>query len=204
MGRYDPNLGRAMAARGLAAGLYATTPVQTAFGWQTAGRLAPGDLVLTRDHGLMPLESLAPDPRSALWSVRLPAKALGNVAMLMLPPGQPVLIDTPHAMPFTGEASALVPATALEGWRGIAPHVPADTAPILRLTLSIESLISTGPGLWTPSDAPPRAFEVKHLLEVPQRCLPLSAARQLIAQLIAEDAGRSLTPYAARRPENRA
>ena len=204
MGRHDINLGRAMAAKGLAAGFYAATPVQTALGWQIVGALARGDLVLTRDGGLMPVQSVTRDPRAALWSVRLPARAFANDATVMLPPGQPVLIETPLALPFTGEAFALIPATALEGWRGIAPHVPAETAPILRLTLTEPALISAGPGIWTQADAARRPFDLSQLLDAPQRpVLPLSIARQLVASLIAEEAGSGLS-QAAFRPENRA
>ena len=204
MGRHDTSLGRALAAKGLAAGLYATTKVQTAFGWQTLALLAPGDLVLTRDGGLMPVDSIVHDNRAALWSVRLPAHTFANDTALMLPPGQSVLIETPIAVPFTGEPAALIPATALEGWRGIAPHVPAQTAPILRLIFASEALVSPSLGIWILAEVARRIFELHHLLDVPRRAvLPLPLARQLVASLIAEEAGRGLT-QAALRPENRA
>ena len=121
MGRHDRSMKLPESHSTLIRGLYASTPVQTAFGWRPASTLAPGDLVMTRDDGLRPINSVLTEHRQALWSVRLPEGALGNSAMVMLPPGQPILIKTRHAMPFSGDDLALVPVTTLEGWRGIAP-----------------------------------------------------------------------------------
>lgn len=190
----------------LATGLYASTPVQTAFGWQALSQLGPGDLVMSSDSGLQPVHSILPETRRALWSVRIPADALGNPQMVMLPPGQAVLIRTDYARPFSGDDLALVPATALEGWRGIAPHVPARPEPILQLRLIRPALLFAGPGLLVScggSTSP--SVDLKSLLGPLNRpVLPLAAARQMVASLVAEEAADGLRDIqaAAFRPPN--
>ncbi len=196
MGRHDLTLGAALKGHlGLAAGLYALTPVLTPTGWVRVQQLGPGDLVVTLDHGLVPILIIRPQPRQALWSVRVPEGALGNDCAIILPPGQTVLITSPYAMPFTGETSALVPAAALEGWRGIAPHVPACREPILQLDLSRPALIEAGPGLVIGLDTVTKgpADLMRLLVSAPDRqVLPLPVARHLVAALVAEDTGLAL------------
>lgn len=190
MGRHDFSLNGGARRIILAQGLYASTEVQTAFGWSRMTDLRVGDLVMTRDDGLVPVVAITTEVRSALWSVRLPAGAAENQHDLMLPPGQPVLIRTTYAMPFSGDDLALVPATALEGWHGIAPHVPALTEAILQLRLPRPGIIFAGPGLALGCEGSDRTpFDLKDLLQTPRRpVLPMAAARQIMAALIAEDA----------------
>ncbi|MEO8243881.1 MAG: Hint domain-containing protein [bacterium] len=191
----------------LATGLFASTPVQTAFGWQSLSLLGPGDLVMTQDHGLVPVQSIVLETRRALWSVRIAVGALGNCDALMLPPGQPILIHTRYARPFCGDDLALVPATALEGWRAIAPYVPVRREPILQVQLVEPGILFAGPGLMTGCDGTIRpGIDLASLLGAPIRpVLPLAAARQMIAHLIADEAGDGLRHLqaAAFRPPNR-
>lgn len=207
MGRHDTTLTLPDIRSCLLRGLYAATPVQTAFGWRPASALCPGDLVMTRDDGLRPIAAVHPDHRQALWSVRLPAGAVGNREMVMLPPGQPILIRTAYALPFSGDDLALVPVTALEGWRGIAPHVPARTEPILHLRLDRAALLFVGPGLMAGCDGTgDNGFDLTRLLDCPTRpTLPLAAARQMVAHLVADEIGAAigLCQAAALRPPNR-
>jgi hypothetical protein len=190
MGRHDFTLSASRQRGSLATGFYASTPVQTAFGWTAVTALGPGDLVLTRDMGLVPVAAMRTESRQALWSVRIPAGVLGNAGPVMLPPGQPLLIQTGWALPFSGDDLALVPATALEGWRGIAPHVPAQTEAILQLRLDQPAILSIGPGLLAGCDGPDDAvFDLNRLMQSPRRpVLPLAAARHMVAQLVADEA----------------
>ena len=206
MGRQDTTLKLADSRSALIRGLYCSTPVQTAFGWRPLADLGPGDLVMTQDAGLRPIVSIQTEFRQALWSVRLPAGAVGNPGMVMLPPGQPILIKTAYAMPFSGDDLALVPATALEGWRGIAPHVPARSEPILHLRLDRAAILFVGPGLLAGCPgSDDTAFDIKRLLDGPTRpTLPLAAARQMVAHLVADEMGAAIRDHqaAARRPPN--
>src|SRR5690349_11968653 len=98
MGRRDITL-QAADRPGLAGGLYAATPVLTALGWQRLADLHPGDLLPTRGAGLVAVHALRPVRRTALWSVRIPPGALANNETLLVPPGQPLLIETELALP---------------------------------------------------------------------------------------------------------
>ena len=189
MGRHDSSLRVFGQRMSLATGLYASTLIRTAFGLQPAATLRPGDLVMTQDLGLVPVACVRPEPRQALWSVRIPAAALGNPDAVMVPPGQPLLIRTSWAMPFSGDDLALVPATALEGWRGIAPHVPARTEAILHLRLDQPAILWIGPGLLAGCDSnDDAAFDMKRFMQLPRRpTLPLAAARHMVAQLVADE-----------------
>jgi hypothetical protein len=210
MGRHDLTLGSALKGRaGLACGIYASTPVETATGWVAMEDLAPGDLVVTRDAGLCPIVTVAPETRDALWAVRFPEGALGNLEEVLLPPGQPVLIETPYATPFTGETQVLVPASSLEGWRGIAPQVPFCPEPILLMRLSQPGAVAVGQGLRLGIEGVEtgEADLIRLLFGPPERVvLPLAAARHLVAAMIAEEAGQGLRvcdQAAVLRPENR-
>lgn len=196
MGRHELTLGVAIKGRsGLATGLYASMPVLTATGWVEMSNLCAGDLVVTRDQGLSPIVSIRPELRASLWGVLFPEGALGNQVEVILPPGQPVLVETAYAMPFTGEPVALVPAASLEGWRGIAPHVPTCAEPILQMRLSRSGLVHAGPGLFLGVEGVATAeVDLRALLfAAPRRpVLPLAAARHLVAAMIAEETGQSL------------
>lgn len=209
MGRHDLTLGAVLKGyASLASGLYASTPVRTPTGWAEMGDLSPGDLIVTRDHGLTGIVTTAPDVRVALWGVLFPVGALGNAQDVILPPGQPVLVETPYALPFTGEAQALVPAVALEGWRGIAPHVRGQPEPILQMRLSRAGLVEAGPGLIVGIEGAETAEAdlIRMLLTAPERAvLPLASARQLMAALVGHEAGHELraADQAAFRSANR-
>lgn len=196
MGRHDLTLGVAIKGRsGLASGLYASTTVLTATGWVDMSDLSAGDLLVTRDQGLSPIVSIRPELRAALWGVLFPDGALGNQVEVLLPPGQPVLVKTAYALPFTGDALALLPAAALEGWRGIAPHVPSTAEPILQMRLSRPGLVQAGLGLFVGVEGIANAEVdlIALLFAAPHRpVLPLAAARHLVAAMIAEETGQGL------------
>ena len=206
MARHDPTLMLSAGRTALVSGLYASTPVRTAFGWQPVSDLGSGDLVMTKDDGLRPIVDVQTERRQALWSVRLPQGAIGNSEMVMLPPGQPVLIQTGYAMPFSGDDLALIPATALEGWRGVAPHVPARGEAILHLRLDRATILFAGPGLMVGCEGMiDNAFDIKRLLDGQVRpTLPLAAARHMVAHLVADEAGAGFGAYQATalRPPN--
>jgi hypothetical protein len=207
MGRHDGTFDAARPGAKLAAGLHPSTPVLTALGWEPVAELAPGDLLMTGEAGLATIRQIRPEPRHSPWSMLLPPGVLGNESALLLPPGQPVLIETGFATPYCGEAVVLVPATALEGWRGIAPHVPPQPESVLQVHLDHPGVIFAGPGLlaWVPG-TDDRPFDPMRLLQEPARpVLPLAAARQLVARLIADEAGGSpdRAQAAAFRPPNR-
>lgn len=207
MGRYDLRLSTVLKGRSsLADGLYASTQVEAPTGWVAMEDIAVGDPVVTRDHGILPVLAIGPEHRAALWSVRFPEGALGNPEEAFLPPGQPVLIETAFALPYTGEAHALIPAAALEGWRGICPHVQAQAEPILQMRLSRPALVlAAGLVVGVKGSETAEADLVTRLMARPAPAvLPLAAARHLVAAMMAEEAGAAMRSQATLRPENRA
>lgn len=207
MGRHDHRLAAVLKGRSsLATGLYASTQVETPRGWVSMEDLSAGDLVMTRDHGALPILATQPERRAALWAVRFPEGALGNDEEAFLPPGQPVLIESAFALPYTGEARALVPAAALEGWRGICPHVQASAETILQMRFSLPALVPAG-GLVVGVEGVDTAEVdlIRRLMARPgPATMPLAAARHLVAAMVAEETGVALRVQAALRPENRA
>jgi hypothetical protein len=200
MGHHDPALTTAISGRaGLARGLYAGTLLTTPMGPTAIESLGRGDLVVTEDRGLCPVVALVAEDKPALWAVRIPVGALGNGQEILVPPGQPVWVETDFAMPYTGEGAALVPAASLEGWRGIVPLARATSAPIWQLQLDRAGLARSGSGVVFGIDGvESEAVDlVTRLLSAPERpVLPLAAARHLVATLIGAATGLGLAQAA--------
>lgn len=116
----------------VAEGLFAGTLVATEQGWVAASELRPGNRVVTFDTGLQTLRAVgrgrlsspARDLPRAACPLSVPAGALGNRRPMLLLPGQSVLIESDAAEELYGDPFALVPASALEGWKGIARVAP--------------------------------------------------------------------------------
>lgn len=170
----------------LVAGVFPATRIATPQGWRAAAFLRPGHAVLTVGAGALPLVAVEPQP-PPLWVQTLQAGACGNRAALRLPPGQAILLETDAAIPLAGEPFALIPAQALEGWRGI-DAAPNAAAPVL-LRLARPELIYAGPGLILSMPGPGT---------IAAATLPLHQARSLVARLVAEDLGAELGQAALR------
>lgn len=173
------------------AGFGRGTPVATLAGWRAAAELRAGDTVLTVAAGPRRIWSIRPVPPRA--PLLVPPQALDNREALLLMPGQLVLIETDLADELYGDRLALLPAAALQGWRGIRALNGAPSA--VALCLEEPQLIYAGGAV---------------LLACPGRdgglagdlpAFPLSQARHLVACLMAADLGRALRaarpPYAA-------
>jgi Hint domain len=176
-------------------GLLADTPVATPGGWRRAIDLRAGDAVLSFEHGPQRIErleqSLIITPAKRL--VRLPAWALDNRADLVLLPEQMVLIEADLAEALYGDPFALIPAAALEGWRGIACLPPVPELVVVRLTFSVPEVIYASRGLLLAC----QVSEATSVLPLPDPLLDpvpytLAQARHLVACLMAEDLGGAL------------
>ncbi|NIZ14355.1 Hint domain-containing protein, partial [Phaeobacter sp. HF9A] len=110
------------------AGFLAGTMVATATGWRPVEGLRPGDEVLTFDHGMRPVTSVERqvlvlgDTACAqdMAPIYIPRDALGNRNPLWVKPEQGILIEHDLLEDGLGDPFAVVPACALEGYRGIA------------------------------------------------------------------------------------
>lgn len=181
-------------------GLLAGTPVATPAGWVAVETLGPGDLVMIFDaepRPVLAMQSAVVEAGRQRWPVAhwpllVPDGALGNRGDLRLLPWQSLLLDSDLAETMFGDAFALVPALALDGWRGIAPVAPDPLETVWLPILPREGLIHVAGGVLLfcpaePEDAPavlgpgPEAARSDYLP------LSLAEARALTAGLAAQD-----------------
>jgi len=180
------------------AGLCALTPVATPLGWRVAGDLGPGDLMLTMQGTPAPVltchhfatTDTAATPLS-LWPLRVPAWALENRADLVLLPGQGVMIDCDLAEILYGDPLVVLPAMALEGWRGITRAPPHPGAASVELTFALDVVIYASRSLWLTCPGAPPGADPWHQ-SGDHSTLSLSQSRHLVACLIGQDAGAAL------------
>lgn len=186
-------------------GLLAGTPLATPDGWRLVEQIGPGDLVLTFDGGPRRVQAV----QSALveaglggwtpvhWPLVVPARVLGNRDRFRLLPDQAVLLDCDLAEDMFGDPFALIPAAALQGWRGIAPEPPGVREQVLTPVMAEDEVVYAAGGalIWCPGDQPaglpmglhPRGDRAGYAP------LSLASARELVACLIAQDVGAALS-----------
>ena len=191
----------------VAEGILSGTPIATPRGWVPVERLAPGDLVLTFDDGPVPLlemwsQPLPQAPTAGLsarahWPLEVPQGVLGNRLPLRLLPEQHVLIECDAAEAMFGDPFALVPAAALDGYRGIELAVPEPGLSAWRPGFARDAILYAGRGALLAAPSPDltgatdtEGAETRAVYEV----LPLAEARALVACLMAEDLGVALRP----------
>lgn len=170
------------------------TQLATADGWRPVETIRPGDMVLTFDHGLQPVvqtlrvtawDTETLNPREAM-PILVPVGALGNRAPLSLLPEQPVLVESDAAEVLQGDPFALVPARALDGWRGIRKSVspPRGIKVVLRFA-GDEIVYANGSALMhcpAIDGANGPRYNVLHHAE----------ARKVVLCMMAEDTGTAL------------
>lgn len=149
----------------------------TAAGWRLAGALAVGEQVVTLG-GLAALRAvfrvrLVAGMERGFWPLSLPAGALGNAVPLVLPPDQRVVVGADGGM-------MLLPARALEHWRGVARVAP-DGRAVVRLCFDRPQVV-VGAGLLFACGGTGASLLAPGLPE----------AREMVATRIAFDAGRGL------------
>lgn len=180
------------AAAVVAEGLYALTPVATPQGWVPAGALVAGAEVITFDGGPMRVATVSTHrldsraPRGG-WPLQVPANVLGNTEAAVLLPEQGVMVDSDLAEDLFGEPFVTVPASALEGWRGIV-RVPPLAQYVVNLAFDTPALIYAGGDMIVVCPGLPM-LSLAHgdiCTSVPP--LGPTAARHLVACMMAEEA----------------
>lgn len=168
---------------GIAADMMLATPD----GLRAAGEIGMGDLLRSLQDG--PVTVVAQRAADAGQWLRIPPLALGNRREILVAAGQGLLIETVYAARLVGSLAVVVPALALRHWRGIAPaKAPAEA---VSFTLSRPAMVLGGAGVLLAMDGPANApLMAQDLPPVPS--LSLATAQQLIACLIAYDAGAAL------------
>lgn len=178
----------------VAEGIVSDTSIATPDGWRPAASLAPGADVVTFDHGIRPIKRCNVQPlfadAPAHWPLRVPVWSLDNRDEVVLLPEQKVLIEADVAEELFGEAFVLVPAMALDGWRGIERFRPAEGKVVVQLCFEEPEIIYASRGILL-SCAGDQLDRTDWLDPGYQVCT-LSQARHLMACIMAEEAGAAL------------
>ena len=185
----------------VAEGIVGTTPIATPRGWCAAADLFAGAQVMTFDAGCQPVVQARMldifDPPRGFWPLHLPAWAMDNRDELMLLPDQRVLIEADAAEDLYGDPFALIPARALEGWRGISRCRPPTVARAVHLQFARHQVIYASRGVLVSCGGDPIADS--DWRAAPYSSYSVAQAQHLIACLMAEETGAALRSVAQRR-----
>lgn len=183
---------------GAASGIVAGTRIATAMGWRPVEAIAVGDMVMTFDSGLRPVVDVK---RTQLWlghgrcpdhrkPLAVPVGALGNKTPMLLLPEQNMMVESDMAEAIYGDPFAVIPASALEGYRGIdriTPHRPID---VIVLEFEEEEIVyANGSGMVHCGSVNSHRLEALFDDDAGPNyeTLSLEMARSIVAGLIDED-----------------
>ncbi|MBN2628960.1 MAG: Hint domain-containing protein [Rhodobacteraceae bacterium] len=178
----------------VAEGILATTRIATLQGWVPASELAPGTQVMTFDAGPQPilraqLLALSEGP-AALWPVLVPPWALDNRDEITLLPEQKLLIEADLAEVLFGDPFALLPAQALEGWRGITRCRPPAGSGVVQVQFASPQILYASRAVLL--SCPGAAIDATDWHTPGHTPYTLAQARHLVACMIAEEVGAAL------------
>ena len=138
----------------LSSGLVAGTQVATQHGWRNVEALQQGDQVLTFDAGLQPLRRISRSWSFANhgttpkchWPLFVPAGVLGNEAAMTLLPEQSVMVESDLGEAMFDDPFVLIPALALEGYKGVERRNPHRPIEVVVLHFETEQLVFANVG----------------------------------------------------------
>ena len=176
-------------------GFLAGTHVASNLGWRLVEALSVGDRVLTFDHGMQEIielhretilmtDDILMDPQCPIY---VPQDALHNRVPMWVMPDQGILVESDLAMDAQGDPFAIVPACALEGYRGI--H-RAPTGQVLELVMprfAQDEVIYLEAGLLGFSATPTSVLDSAGSSDGLYRILPQDVARELVVAMMAEE-----------------
>jgi hypothetical protein len=178
-------------------GLLGGTHVASNLGWRQADKLAVGDLVLTFDHGMQPITEIHRETvympeggfSPAQCPLFVPVDALFNRVPMWLMPDQGVMLESDLAEDDNGDPFVVVPACALEGYRGIRRGQPGARLELVMPRCEDDQVIYAEAGTLAFNPTPRSALELAGgLTASPYRVMGPQEARQLVVDLMAEEA----------------
>lgn len=175
-------------------GLGGDTMLATPFGFVPVQDLRPGDALRTLCGAPTLVSAITPSAQDG-W-LRIPALAVGNRRSFVVGPGLGVVISSRFAKPISGADQVVVPALALSGWHGISP-CPAPQRAVQVQTLRPAILLAASGAMIAARAGQGAGFDTQDL--PPVQTLSLASAQQLVACMIAYEAGvalRGLRPIA--------
>ena len=153
----ERNLVSAISLVGLTAprqtGFVTGTLVETSLGWRAVETVMTGDAVQTYGglRAVLRVRRGLVEPGNALTYpeglLLVPGGALNNCSAFYLLPDQHLLLETIYAEEVFGDAATLVPAAALEGFRGITAVRPRGLIEVYTLVLAEEDVVFANTGV---------------------------------------------------------
>ncbi|MCJ8333203.1 MAG: Hint domain-containing protein [Epibacterium sp.] len=136
-------------------GFIVGTLVATAQGWRAVEELAPGDMVLTFDNGMRPIQGIRRETQfiddrcenANMSAVYVPREAFGNRSPLWLRAEQGVMIEHDLLVDTLGDPFAIVPACALEGYHGISRAPMQVSMELVTLSFDEDEVVYIEAGL---------------------------------------------------------
>ena len=186
----------------IAGGLVAGTRVATQIGWRGVEAVATGDLVLTFDGGLQVVTGVTRQivwtmgnrADYATWPLTVPAGALGNRDAMTLIPGQSVMVESDTAEAVFGDPFAMIPAAALDGFRGIHRSIPATQVEVITLHFAQDEVVFANIGALF--FCPAQTDLLSEPVPQTYHTLTMAEADLLIRYLALEDRGQDATQSA--------
>lgn len=136
------------------AGLISGTRVETAAGWRPVELLRVGDQVQTLDGGLRQVRRVerayyGTDHGGYVLDrvMRVPGGAIGNCDAMFLMPEQHLMIESRVAEDLLGTPMVLLPASALEGYRGISGMAAGALIEAITLGFDDEEIVYANSGV---------------------------------------------------------
>lgn len=132
-----------------ASGLLAGSFVETERGWRPVETLARGTRVATYDGGFCPVALVERHhvwPAAGAEVIHVPGGALDNCSDFSLLPGQHLLVASDIAEEVLDCAGALIPASALVGYRGITRQSLVRPTEVLSLRFASEEVVYVNSG----------------------------------------------------------
>ncbi|MCD9147487.1 Hint domain-containing protein [Pseudophaeobacter flagellatus] len=173
-------------------GFLSGTHVASNLGWRPIEALCAGDRVLTFDHGMQTvvemlretihLEAGVIDPSRC--PLHVPRDALGNRVPMWLMPDQGVLLESDLIEDHQGDPFAVVPASTLDGYRGICRLHPDASLQLVAPRFEQDEVIYLEAGLLGYCAAPRDLLTIGvELQEDMYRVLPIDEAQELISAM---------------------
>lgn len=170
-------------------GFLSGTHVASNLGWRPVEALCAGDKVLTFDHGMqtvvemvretVQLDAGMIDP--ARCPMHIPRDALNNRVPMWLMPDQGVLMESDLIEDHQGDPFAVVPASTLDGYRGICRLHPHEPLQLVTPRFEQDEVIYLEAGLLGYCPAPRDLLTIGvDLQEEVYRVLPIDEACTLI------------------------
>ena len=177
-------------------GFFAGTHVASNLGWRLVEALSVGDRVLTFDHGMQEIielhretilmtDDILMDPQCPIY---VPQDALHNRVPMWVMPDQGILVESDLAEDVLGDPFVVVPACALEGYRGIHRGPAGHRLELVMPRFAQDEVIYLEAGLLGFSATPNSILETATPKDGLYRILQQDDARDLIINMMEEEA----------------